>query len=37
MNEKDEASAVKDRPDHIDENAKITINGNGEVSSEILK
>ena len=37
MNEKGEALAVKDRTVHIGENVKITVNGSGEISSEILE
>lgn len=37
MNEKGEALAVKDRAVHIGENVKITVNGNGEISSEVLQ
>lgn len=36
MSEKGEAVAVMDRTVHIGENVKITVNGNGDVSSETL-
>lgn len=37
MNEKGEAVAEKDKTVYIGENVKITVNGNGAVSSEILE